>query len=167
MAAAARPALFLLLAQPARACLCPPSNMSGVWGGMKLVFTGQNWSEAAQAGSISADPSGSEYAALGSGVGEWSGGYHYFRASLNFSNAPGISYSGQLDCTCDNLIVSSRHAPGGLPKTLNLMLGTSRGPLNWTGPALPPPDWVANLSIYEINPRAPPAPSPPPPPTPR
>ena len=33
------------------------------------------------------------------------------------------------------------------------MLGTSRGPLNWTGPALPPPDWVANLSIYEINPR--------------
>ena len=109
----------------------------------------------------------------------------YFKAHINFSNVPGKSYSGQLDCTCDQMgigvgrdknvrtlllallvlsvqlllvlllltLVLSQGLPPGVPSSLDLMLNTSRGALNWTGPKLPPPAWVANLSLYEINPR--------------
>lgn len=145
--------LRLMIGAAADGCVCPPANMTGTWGGIKLQFVAPAWDSDHQNGTILADTSGSSWAALGSGLGAWSGGYHYFKAFLNFSNAPGISYSGQLDCTCDNLIISSRKAPKGFPKGLNLLYDTLHGPSNWTGPSLPPPDWVRNLSIYEINPR--------------
>jgi glycosidase len=142
----------LLAVERCSGCVCPPSDMTGVWGGIQLVFSSAEWSDKAQNGTITATTAGSDFSALGEGVGAWSGGYHYFKLELNFSSV-GAHYDGQLDCTCDNLIISDRHAPKTLPKTLNLMANTTRGPLNWTGPALPPPAWVRNLSIYEINPR--------------
>lgn len=148
--------LLLSTVRSSLGCVCPPEKMCGVWGGIKLQFSNPAWDPKQQNGTIVADTAGSEYSALGHGVGEWSGGYHYFKMSMNFSGAPGLTYSGQLDCTCDQLGIGAgrgHKAPLGVPGGLNIFLNTSRGPLNWTGPALPPPDWVRNLSIYEINPR--------------
>jgi len=60
------------------ACSCPPDAMTGTWGGIKLTFVNKTWTNKSksQGGSITADTSGSPYAALGAGVGAWSGGYH-------------------------------------------------------------------------------------------
>jgi hypothetical protein len=151
-------ATFGVVIQHCHGCVCPAEQMDGVWGGIRLTFRPHvGWAPANQSGDIVADTSGSQYAALGDGVGAWSGGYHYFKAYINFSRVPGHSYSGQLDCSCDNLAIGlgrdAKGVPSGVPKGLDLMLNTTRGPLNWTGPALLPPSWVRNLSIYEINPR--------------
>lgn len=146
---------LLQMSRVAFGCVCPPEKMDGIWGGISLHFSNPSWDSKNQNGTIAADTAGSQYSALGSGVGEWSGGYHYFKVSMNFSGAPGVTYNGQLDCTCDQLGIGIGHnkAPSGVPTGLDIFLNTSRGPLNWTGPALPPPTWVRNLSIYELNPR--------------
>ena len=134
-------------------CFCPPANLSGVWGGVQINFSAPAWSRQNQGGTFIAQTASSEWADLGVGHGVWSGGYHYFRASINFTNAPDTTFSGQLDCTCDNLIVTGK--PKGKRETLNWMKNTTKGPRNWTRPALDPPAWVKNLTtIYELNPRA-------------
>ena len=118
-------------------CVCPPEKLTGTWGGIKLTFSNPVWDPKNQNGTIVLDTAGSQYSALGSGVGEWSGGYHYFKVHMNFTDAPGTTYDGQMDCTCDQLGVGTRaKTPTGVPKGLDLFLNTTRGPLHWTGPAL-------------------------------
>ena len=76
-------------------------------------------------------------ASYGTGAGILSGR----SLAVNFSNAPGAAITGTVDAACgsiawDNGASWTRSAPP------------------WPGPATPPPAWVRNLSIYELNPRA-------------
>jgi hypothetical protein len=146
-------------------CCCDLPAMSVAWGGLVLNWAanaGSHCGRHNQNGTLTVDSSSAlfdNYPVLGSGTGVWTGGYDYFKVTLNFSGNPGAVYSGQLDCGCQTLsLAAKRVAPAppdtfAGPRRLDLIANTSSPALNWTEPRLPVPAWAANLSIIELNPR--------------
>jgi hypothetical protein len=146
-------------------CCCDLAAMAVPWGGVALKWeanAGSSCGRNDQNGTLTADAAAASFnnfAALGAGVGAWSGGYDYFRVEMNFSGNPGAVYRGQLDCGCQTLsLAAKRFAAGGSnafagPLRLDLIANTSSPAMNWTGPTLAVPEWAANLSILELNPR--------------
>lgn len=75
-------------------CCCDLAAMAAPWGGVALKWeanAGSSCGRNDQNGTLTADAAPAafnNFAALGTGVGAWSGGYDYFRVEMNFSGNP-------------------------------------------------------------------------------
>eukprot|EP00041_Stephanoeca_diplocostata_P023284 m.569264 g.569264 ORF g.569264 m.569264 type:complete len:440 (+) comp22258_c0_seq28:1167-2486(+) len=118
--------------------ITPCANFSGVYSGVRVTQTDT---------SLTSIPlMGTPYYKYGKGKGSTTNGNTY--VSFTFEATKSIIWKGQFVGGCASIVLSmDKHT------YQQWIRDDTKGPTNWTGPSVPPPDWTENLVMYEIAPR--------------